>query len=115
MELNLQVRLTTSLFYLKKDLYVLVCQELTHPKITRFAERFIRAFKEHKINNKTLQQELFHQIEINSKFRGYRKIFNFYVKDLDLKPNTKSKIMSPERLDTDAQIASMLMTEPKLL
>ena len=112
MELNLQVRLTTSLFYLKKDLYVLVCQELTHPKITRFAERFIRAFKEHKINNKTFQQELFHQIEINSKFRGYRKIFNFYVKDLDLKPNTKSKIMSPERLDTDAQIASMLMTEP---
>ena len=92
-----------------------ICSSMSRantPKDNPVAERFIRTFKEHKINNKTFQQELFHQIEINSKFRGYRKIFNFYVKDLDLKPNTKSKIMSPERLDTDAQIASMLMTEP---
>ena len=92
-----------------------ICSSMSRantPKDNPVAEHFIRTFKEHKINNKTFQQELFHQIEINSKFRGYRKIFNFYVKDLDLKPNTKSKIMSPERLDTDAQIASMLMTEP---
>ena len=95
-----------------------ICSSMSRantPKDNPVAERSIRTFKKHKINNKTFQQELFHQIEINSKFRGYRKIFNFYVKDLDLKPNTKSKIMSPERLDTDAQIASMLMTEPKLL
>ena len=77
------------------------------------AERFMRTFKKHKINNKTFQQELFHQIEINSRFRGYRRIFNLYVKDLGLKPNTKSKIMSPERHDMDAKVASMLMTEPK--
>lgn len=70
-------------------------------------------FKEHKINNKTFQQELFHQIEINSRFREYRRIFNLYVKHLDLKPNTNSKIPSPEQHDTDAQVASMLMTEPK--
>ena len=76
------------------------------------AERFMRTFKKHKINNKTFQQELFHQIEINSRFRGYRRIFNLYVKDLDLKLNTKSKIVSPEQHDTDAQVASMLMTEP---
>jgi len=68
--------------------------------------------KYHFFNNKTFQQELFHQIEINSRFRGYRRIFNLYVKDLGLKPNTKSKIMSPERHDTDTQVASMLMTEP---
>ena len=92
-----------------------ICSSMSRantPKDNPVAERSIRTFKKHKINNKTFQQELFHQIEINSKFRGYRKIFNFYVKDLDLKPNTKSKIMSPERLDTDAQIASMLMNEP---
>lgn len=82
------------------------------PKDNAVAERFMRTFKEHKINNKTFQQELFHQIEINSRFRKYRRIFNLYVKDLGLKPNTKSKIMSPERHDTDAQIALMLMTEP---
>ena len=83
------------------------------PKDNPVAERFMRTFKEHKIDNKTFQQELFHQIEINSRFRGYRRIFNLYVKDLDLKPNAKSKITSPERHDTDAQVASMLMTEPK--
>ena len=82
------------------------------PKDNAVAERFMRTFKEHKINNKTFQQELFHQIEINSRFRGYRRIFNLYVKDLGLKSNTKSKTMSPERHDTDAQVASMLMTEP---
>lgn len=83
------------------------------PKDNAVAERFMRTFKEHKINNKTFQQELFHQIEINSRFRGYRRIFNLYVKDLDLKPNTKSKTTSPERHDMDAQVASILMTEPK--
>ena len=64
----------------------------------------MRTFKKHKINNKTFQQELFHQIEINSRFRGYRRIFNLYVKDLDIKPNVKSKITSPERHDMDAYI-----------
>jgi hypothetical protein len=75
------------------------------PKDNPVAERFMRTFKEHKINNKTFQQELFYKIEINSRFRGYGRIFNLYVKDLGLKPNTKSKIMSSERDDTDAQIA----------
>lgn len=82
------------------------------PKDNAVAERFMLTFKEHKINNKTFQQELFYQIKINSRFRGYRRIFNLYVKDLGLKPNTKSKMMSPERFDTDAQVASMLMSEP---
>ena len=77
------------------------------------AELFISTFKEQKINNKTFQQELFHQIEINSRFRGYRRIFNLYVKDLDLKPNSKSKITSLERHDTNDQVASMLMPESK--
>jgi integrase len=83
------------------------------PTDNAVAERFIRTFKEHKIDNKTFQQELLHQIEINSRFRGYRRIFNLYVKDLGLKPNAKSKTRSPERYDMDAQVASMLMTEPK--
>ena len=94
---------------------IFICHSMSRvntPKDNAVAERFMRTFKEHKIKNKTFQQELFHQIEINSGFRGYRKIFNLYVKDLVLKPNTNYKIMSPKRLDTDAQVASMLITKP---
>lgn len=59
------------------------------PKDNPVAERFMRTFKKHKINNKTFQQELFHQIEINFRFRGYRRIFNLYLKDLGIKPVIK--------------------------
>ena len=82
------------------------------PKDNAVAERFMRTFKEHPINNRTFQQELFYQIEINSKFKGYRKMFNSYVKDLNLKPNKKSKNESPEQYDYAATTASMLMVEP---
>lgn len=82
------------------------------PKDNAVAERFMRTFKEHKINNKTFQEELFNQIEINSKFKGYRKIFNLYVRSLNLKPNKKSFKKSPNKQDLDANIASMLMVEP---
>ena len=82
------------------------------PKDNAVAERFMRTFKEHKINNKTFQEELFNQIEINSKFKGYRKIFNLYVRSLNLKPNKKSFDKSPEQQDLDASMASMLMVEP---
>ena len=82
------------------------------PKDNAVVERFIPTFKEHKINNKTFQEELFYQIEINSKFKGYRKIFYLYVRSLNLKPNKKSSKKSPEQKDLDASIASMLMIEP---
>ena len=55
------------------------------PKDNAVVERFMQTFKEHKVNNKTFQEELFHQIEINSKFKGYRKIFYLYVRSLNLK------------------------------
>ena len=82
------------------------------PKDNAVAERFMRTFKSHKINNKTFQEELFYQIEINSKFKGYRKTFNLYVKNLSLKPNKKSNSKSPEQHDFEVSTASMLMTEP---
>lgn len=82
------------------------------PKDNAVAERFMRTFKEHKIEGKTFQEELFHQIEINARFRGYRKIFNLYVKSLNLKPNSKSQDKSPEQHDINSKTASMLMVEP---
>lgn len=50
--------------------------KLNSLKYNSIAERFIITFKEQKINPKTFQQELFSQIEVNSKFKGDRKIFN---------------------------------------
>jgi transposase InsO family protein len=67
------------------------------PKDNPVAERFMRTFKEHKINDRTFQEELFYQIKVNSKFQGYRKVFNEYVKSLNLKPNRKSNSRAPER------------------
>jgi len=60
------------------------------PKDNPVAERFMRTFKEHKINDKTFQQELFYQIEINSKFKGYRRVFNLFTKNVNFKLNRKS-------------------------
>ena len=82
------------------------------PKDNAVIERFMRTFKEHKINDKTFQEELFHQIELNKKFKGYRQIFNLYVKNINLKPNRKSNKKSPERYDLETSVASHLMIEP---
>lgn len=83
------------------------------PKDNPVAERFMQTFKEHKIDNKTFQQELFHQIESNSKFKGYRKIFNLYVRSLNLKPNIKFGQNTPERHDLKFSVVSQLMIELK--
>ncbi len=50
--------------------------KLNSLKYNSIAKRFLITFKEQKINHKTFQQELFYQIEVNSKFKGDRKIFN---------------------------------------
>jgi hypothetical protein len=81
------------------------------PKDNAVAERFMRTFKEHRIDGKTFQERLFQEIEINPSFKAYRKIFNLYVKELNLKPNNKSKYKSPERHDNDAKVASLLMDD----
>ena len=87
--------------------------EANTPKDNSVAERYMRTFKEHKINNRTFEQELAHQRSLNSKFRGYKGIFNLYIRSLNSKPNKKSKKKSPERHDLDSSVASQLMSEPK--
>ena len=74
-------------------------------------ERFLKTFKEHKINNRTFQEELINQIDNNSQFKGYRRIFNLYIKSLNKKPNKKSKNKSPEQYDLASSAASTLMAE----
>ena len=101
-------------FLKQKEGYVIGSMSRANtPKDNAVAERFMRTFKEHKINGTTFQQELLLQIEGNLKFQGYRKVFDFYVKDLNLKPNLKSNKKSPDRHDLDSSVASQLMIEPK--
>jgi len=82
------------------------------PKDNAVVERFIRTLKDHKINDRTLQEKFFHQNEINSKIKGYRKVFNLYIRSLNFKPNKKSFPKSPEQHDLDTRTASMLMVDP---
>jgi len=83
------------------------------PKDNPVAERFMRTFKEHKIDGKTFQEELYFQTENNTNFRGFHKLFNTYVKSLNLKPNKKPYNKPPEQHDNACNTASMLMVEPK--
>lgn len=82
------------------------------PKDNSVAERFMRTFKEHRIDGRTFQEEIFRQIEINSKFRGYRKVFNEYIQSINIKPNKKSNRKPPQTHDIEASTATMLMLEP---
>jgi len=79
------------------------------PKDNVVLERFIRIFKEHKISNKTFQEELFHQIKDNAQFKRYGKVFNVYIKDINFKLSKKAKTKSSEYLDAGTYTASLLM------
>ena len=97
---------------INEDFIVSSMSRKAKPKDNPIAERFMRTFKNHKIDEKTFQQELHNQLENNSRFRGFRKIFNIYVKSINMKPNAKSNNKSPEQHDGDSIMASMLMVEP---
>lgn len=83
------------------------------PKDNAVIERFIRTFKEHKIKGKTFQNQLLYEMEQNPNFRGYRRIFNLYRKNLDLKPNKKTGFKTPYTYDVGASVAAKLMIEPR--
>jgi integrase/transposase InsO family protein len=74
------------------------------------AERFMRTLKEHKIDNKTLEQVS--QEALLSGGRSYGNIVKLFIKSLNQKPNKKSFLKEPDRHDKDVRSSSMLMTEP---
>lgn len=49
------------------------------------AERFIGTFKKHKINNTIIEEELFNNLAVSSKFNAYRAGLNKYVQSLSIK------------------------------
>jgi transposase InsO family protein/integrase len=82
------------------------------PTDNAVAERFMKTFKEHKINGVTIEDLLTGYTLENPNFRNSRSILNQYVKSLNEKPNKKSFQLSPERHDKQSSTASMLMAEP---
>ena len=96
-----------------KDFIVGSMSQANSPKDNAVIERFIRTFKEHKIKGLTFQEQVSSQIEQNPKFRGYRNIFKLYLRSLDLKPNKKSGIRTPQSYDLGNSVASKLMIQPQ--
>jgi transposase InsO family protein/integrase len=82
------------------------------PTDNAVAERFMKTFKEHKIDGITIEDLLTRCILENPDFRNSRSILNQYVKSLNEKPNKKSLTLSPERHDRQSSMAAMLMAEP---
>jgi hypothetical protein len=76
------------------------------------AERFMKTFKEHRIEDVTIEELLTRCAIENPNFRNSRSILNQYVKSLNEKPNKKSFKLSPERHDKQSSTAAMLMAEP---
>jgi transposase InsO family protein len=74
------------------------------------AERYMRTFKEHKVNGKVFEQIV--QESFLSGSKSYRRTVNIFIKSVNSRPNKKSLLKSPARHDTDVIVASTLMNEP---
>jgi integrase/transposase InsO family protein len=81
------------------------------PKDNPVSERFMRTFKEHKLEDKTIQEYIFQELE-KGPIKSYKKIVNKYVASLNQSPNSKTFKESAERHDTNVSAASMLMVDP---
>ena len=81
------------------------------PKDNPVGERFIRTFKNHKLNDKTIQEYIFQELEFGP-IKSYIKILNKYVASLNQSPNSKTCKESAERHDKHVSAASMLMVDP---
>lgn len=83
------------------------------PTDNALAERFLRSFKEHKINQNTILDTITNELITNSKIISYRAIVRKYVDSINKVSKKKSNKKASIKNDKDAFTASMLMTEPK--
>ena len=83
------------------------------PTDNAVGERFMRTFKEHKIDGLTIEEKIQDCLFKDPNFKSFLLIINKYIKSLNEKPNKKSKNEPPYRHDTNSYTASMLMLEPK--
>ena len=82
------------------------------PTDNAVAERFMRTFKEHKINGKIIEQEIQEALLANLGSKKYSNITNNFCKSVNQKPNKKSYKISPKKHDKNVSAASLLMCEP---
>ena len=82
------------------------------PTDNSVAERFMRTFKEHRINGRIIEQEIQEAVIMNRGNRKFSSIINKYIKSLNKKPNRKSYNLSPEKHDKNVSVAALLMCEP---
>ena len=85
---------------------------LNTPTDNAVAERFVRTFKEHRINGTTIEEKLSDYLAVEPNFNSYRAVLNEYVRSLNNKPNKKART-SPQRHDKAVSTAALLMIEPK--
>lgn len=82
------------------------------PKDNAVAERFMRTFKEHKIDGIKLNRKLYLETHAFGQRRSYRSIVKRYIDSLNEAPNLKSGSKAPHKHDMDSKTASMFMVEP---
>jgi transposase InsO family protein len=95
-----------------QEYFLLSMSSENTPTDNAAAERFMKTFKEHKIDGITIEDRLTQCTLENRNFRNSRSILNQYVRSLNKKLNNKSLNLSPERHDKQTFMVSMLMTEP---
>lgn len=83
------------------------------PTDNAVAERFMRTFKNHKIDGITIQETIFDTLLDNPTRKPFRPFIKKYIKSINKKPNKKSIPKSPERYNNSSKTASILMDEPK--
>lgn len=81
------------------------------PTDNAVAERFMKTFKEHRVDGMSMKQWLLYPYNQNPDFKNTRSVLNKFIKSLN--KNKKSFKISTQRHDNQSSNASMLMIEPK--
>ena len=82
------------------------------PKDNAVMERFVRTFKEHRINGIKIQDQLDAELYYDPNFSSFKKIINQYVKSLNETVNKKTSPDTPKIAYEKVQNASRVMYPP---
>lgn len=82
------------------------------PKDNAVMERFVRTFKEHRIDGIKIQDKLDAEIFYDPKFLSFRKLISQYVKSLNQRVNKKTSPYTPVTAYKQNKMASKLMSPP---
>lgn len=92
------------------DVFIPSMMRENTPTNNSVAERYMRTFKEHKLDGVTIEEKPSSAAALNPKFNLYRSYYNLSINSLNSVPNKKS-LIGPERYDKGSTMASMLMLD----